>query len=123
MPPVMPRGFVSRSRSDLWLGSPVSSARSGPSTPRESVTMTSPTPAVSRMRVTATPAAPAPATTTVRSVSDFSTTLDAPSRAASATIAVPCWSSWKTGMSSRACRRRSISKHRGAEMSSRLIPP
>ena len=39
------------------------------------------------------------------------------------TIAVPCWSSWKTGMSSSARSRRSISKQRGAEMSSRLMPP
>ena len=43
--------------------------------------------------------------------------------AASATIAVPCWSSWKTGMSSSAFSRSSISKQRGAEMSSRLMPP
>ena len=43
--------------------------------------------------------------------------------AASTTIAVPCWSSWKTGMSSSFLSRSSISKHRGAEMSSRLIPP
>ena len=38
-------------------------------------------------------------------------------------MAVPCWSSWKTGMSSSARSRRSISKQRGAEMSSRLMPP
>ena len=38
-------------------------------------------------------------------------------------MAVPCWSSWKTGMSSRSSRRRSISKQRGAEISSRLMPP
>ena len=37
--------------------------------------------------------------------------------------AVPCWSSWKTGMSSSSHRVSSISKQRGAEMSSRLIPP
>ena len=43
--------------------------------------------------------------------------------AASVTTAVPCWSSWKTGMSSRSLRRSSISKQRGAEMSSRLMPP
>ena len=42
--------------------------------------------------------------------------------AASTTIAVPCWSSWKTGMSRLARSRRSISKQRGAEMSSRLMP-
>jgi hypothetical protein len=45
------------------------------------------------------------------------------SSAASMTIAVPCWSSWKTGMSSSARSRRSISKQRGAEMSSRLCRP
>ena len=43
--------------------------------------------------------------------------------AASTTIAVPCWSSWKTGMSSASRSRSSISKQRGAEMSSRLMPP
>ncbi len=43
--------------------------------------------------------------------------------AASTTIAVPCWSSWKTGMASASSSRRSISKQRGALMSSRLIPP
>ena len=37
--------------------------------------------------------------------------------------AVPCWSSWKTGMSSRSRSRSSISKQRGAAMSSRLMPP
>ena len=39
------------------------------------------------------------------------------------TTAVPCWSSWKMGMSVVSLRRRSISKQRGAEMSSRLTPP
>ena len=38
-------------------------------------------------------------------------------------MAVPCWSSWKTGMSRRSLSCSSISKHRGAEMSSRLMPP
>ncbi len=42
---------------------------------------------------------------------------------ASTTIAVPCWSSWNTGMSSACLRRSSISKHLGAEISSRLMPP
>jgi malate dehydrogenase (oxaloacetate-decarboxylating)(NADP+) len=43
--------------------------------------------------------------------------------AAAAMIAVPCWSSWKTGMfiSSRNCC--SMMKHSGALMSSRLMPP
>ena len=42
--------------------------------------------------------------------------------APSTTIAVPCWSSWKTGMSSISRSRASISKQRGAAMSSRLMP-
>ncbi len=45
------------------------------------------------------------------------------SRAAITTTAVPCWSSWKIGMSSSSFRRSSIAKQRGAEMSSRLMPP
>ena len=49
--------------------------------------------------------------------------LTALSSAASVTTAVPCWSSWKTGMSRLAFRRSSISKQRGALMSSRLMPP
>ena len=50
------------------------------------------------------------------------TTLSALVSAATTTTAVPCWSSWNTGISSSSRSRRSISKHRGAEMSSRLIP-
>ena len=38
-------------------------------------------------------------------------------------IAVPCWSSWNTGIFMRARHFRSISKHSGALMSSRLMPP
>jgi hypothetical protein len=34
--------------------------------------------------------------------------------AAAEMIAVPCWSSWKTGIDSRSRSRRSISKHSGA---------
>ncbi len=45
------------------------------------------------------------------------------SRAAPEMIAVPCWSSWKTGIFISAFSRRSISKHSGARMSSRLMPP
>ncbi len=71
----------------------------------------------------AVPAAPAPLTTTRTPPSDLPTTRNALVSAASTQIAVPCWSSWKTGMSSRSRSRSSISKHRGAAMSSRLIPP
>ena len=42
---------------------------------------------------------------------------------ASVMTAVPCWSSWKMGMSQTSLRRCSISKQRGALMSSRLTPP
>ena len=71
----------------------------------------------------ATPAAPAPTTTTLISPAFLPTTRSALTSAARTTIAVPCWSSWKTGMSSSARSRRSISKQRGAAMSSRLMPP
>ena len=38
-------------------------------------------------------------------------------------IAVPCWSSWNTGMFMRSRSRDSTSKHSGALISSRLMPP
>ena len=38
-------------------------------------------------------------------------------------IAVPCWSSWNTGMFIRSRSLRSTMKHSGALMSSRLMPP
>ena len=80
-------------------------------------------PAASRMRATATPAAPAPEITTRVSSWRRPVSVSAPSRAAATTTAVPCWSSWKTGIESRSWSRCSISKQRGAEMSSRLMPP
>ena len=43
--------------------------------------------------------------------------------AARTTTAVPCWSSWNTGMSSSRRSRSSTSKQAGAAMSSRLMPP
>src|SRR5436305_824646 len=43
----------------------------------------------------------------------FAVTASALSSAAPEMIAVPCWSSWKTGMFISAFRRRSISKHSG----------
>ena len=43
--------------------------------------------------------------------------------AAPTMMAVPCWSSWNTGMAMRLLRRSSTSKHSGALMSSRLMPP
>ncbi len=70
----------------------------------------------------AVPAAPAPDMTTLTSPTALPTTRSALVRAARTTMAVPCWSSWKTGMSRASRRRASISKQRGAEMSSRLMP-
>ena len=69
------------------------------------------------------PAAPAPEKTTRTSESARPVRRHALMSAAQVTTAVPCWSSWKTGMSQTSLRRRSISKQRGAEMSSRLTPP
>jgi hypothetical protein len=43
--------------------------------------------------------------------------------AAPTTMAVPCWSSWKTGMFIRSRQIRSTMKQSGALMSSRLIAP
>ena len=80
-------------------------------------------PALIRIFATATPAAPAPTIDTDRSSIRRSVSRQALISAASTTIAVPCWSSWKTGMSSRSISRCSISKQRGEEMSSRLMPP
>ena len=80
-------------------------------------------PASSRILATATPAAPAPEMTTRVDSGLRPVSRSALVSAASATTAVPCWSSWKTGMSRRSLSRDSISKQRGAEMSSRLIPP
>ncbi|CAM5637005.1 hypothetical protein SVIOM74S_08259 [Streptomyces violarus] len=70
----------------------------------------------------AVPAAPAPDMTTRMFSIALPATRSAFVRAARTTIAVPCWSSWKTGMSRASRSRASISKQRGAEMSSRLMP-
>ena len=69
------------------------------------------------------PAAPRPTITTRSDSIGLPTIFSALKSAAMTTTAVPCWSSWKTGMSSSSRSRSSISKQRGAEMSSRLIPP
>ena len=76
-----------------------------------------------KILATATPAAPRPTISTLRSSRRLPVSFTAFRRAARVTTAVPCWSSWKTGMSRLALRRSSISKQRGALMSSRLMPP
>ena len=68
-------------------------------------------------------AAPAPFTTIFTSSIFFPATSRAFSKPAAEIIAVPCWSSCITGISSSSFKRRSISKHSGALMSSRLMPP
>ncbi len=72
--------------------------------------------------VIATPAAPAPLTT-ILTCSFFlrPVTRIAFISPAKTTTAVPCWSSCITGISNSFLSRSSISKHRGAEMSSRLM--
>ena len=102
--------------------SPSSPSRPRCTTPAMSATTTSPAPAASSSLMIAVPAAPAPEMTILTSLICLPTTRSALYSAASTTIAVPCWSSWNTGMSSCSRSRRSISKQRGAEMSSRLIP-
>ena len=81
------------------------------------------TPNCMAILVQAVPAAPAPITTIFRSSAFLPTTFRELMRAAVVTTAVPCWSSWNTGISSSSCSRCSISKQRGDEMSSRLMPP
>ena len=71
----------------------------------------------------ATPAEPAPFTTTLQSSFFLPVTRRPLMIPAKTTIAVPCWSSWNTGISSISFNRSSISKQRGAEISSKLIPP
>ena len=70
----------------------------------------------------AMPAAPAPTVTIFTSSFFFPTTLSAFKSPAKITTAVPCWSSWKMGISHFSFNFLSISKHLGAEISSRLIP-
>ena len=118
--PVARRGLVAAASSVCALESEESSADSAPS---RSTTTTSSAPAASSSVTIAVPAAPAPDTTIRTDARSFSTQRSALVSAARTTIAVPCWSSWKTGMSSDSRSRRSISKQRGAAMSSRLMPP
>ena len=69
------------------------------------------------------PAAPAPAITIFKSFHSFFTIFNEFNIPAVDTIAVPCWSSWKIGISKSAFNLSSISKQRGDEISSKLIPP
>ncbi|MGY3292224.1 hypothetical protein ACVWWP_005291 [Bradyrhizobium sp. LM3.6] len=68
-------------------------------------------------------AAPAPDATILTSDSFLPFSLRPLVMAAATMIAVPCWSSWKTGIFMRSLSCASISKHSGPRMSSRLMPP
>ena len=67
--------------------------------------------------------APAPETTTWMFSIFLLASSSALSRAAPEMMAVPCWSSWKTGIFISFLSRSSTTKHSGALMSSRLMPP
>src|SRR5690606_22065178 len=71
----------------------------------------------------AIPDAPAPWMTTLTEPMSLPTSSSALISPAPAMMAVPCWSSWNTGISMISRRRSSMTKHSGALMSSRLIPP
>ena len=71
----------------------------------------------------ASAAAPAPEVTTFTWSICLPTTFRPLMNAADTQIAVPCWSSWNTGIFIRSRSLRSTVKHSGALMSSRLIPP
>ena len=67
--------------------------------------------------------APAPETTTFSLSSFLPASSAALISAAPEMMAVPCWSSWKTGMFISRLSRSSMTKHSGAFTSSRLMPP
>ena len=67
--------------------------------------------------------APAPLTTTFIFFIFFFATSSAFIKAADVIMAVPCWSSWKTGISNIFFSLFSIIKQFGAAISSKLIPP
>ncbi len=88
-----------------------------------SVTWPAGSPIATSRSTQASAAAPAPEVTSFTSSSRLPCS-SSPLRIAAATvIAVPCWSSWNTGMFMRARRLASMAKHSGALMSSRLIAP
>ncbi len=77
----------------------------------------------SRSLVQAMADAPAPFTTILTSSFFFPAISSALIQPAAVMMAVPCWSSCMMGICNSFFRRSSISKHSGALMSSRLIPP
>ncbi|MBA7585611.1 hypothetical protein ES708_27596 [subsurface metagenome] len=92
-------------------------------TPLESQRIVFFTPADIRNFDTAIAAAPAPFTTNLISSIFFLTIFKALIKPDKTITAVPCWSSWNTGIFNIFFNPFSISKQRGALISSRLIPP
>ncbi len=99
------------------------SVRPAKMTPLVSHMTTSRTPSSLISSVQAMALAPAPLTTILISLALRPVRWSALIRPAAAMIAVPCWSSWKTGMFIRSFSVVSTMKHSGALMSSRLMPP
>ena len=119
--PCILSGLVISHKARLWGISP--SCLSLYKIPNSSTAIILPTPAVCIILIIAVPAAPGPFKTTVISLISFFVTLKALYKAAKTTTAVPCWSSWNTGISNIWSNLSSISKQSGEAISSKLIPP
>ena len=103
----------------------MSTGRPSHTTPSRSVTQifSRRAPSVTRRLRQASAAAPAPEVTIFTCSMLLPVSWSAFLTAAETMIAVPCWSSWNTGIFMRCCSRASTSKHSGALKSSRLMPP
>ncbi len=88
-----------------------------------SVTFAAGNPMPTSRSTQASAAAPAPDVTRRVSESRLPCSSSALRTAAATVMAVPCWSSWNTGMFMRERSSASIAKHSGALMSSRLTAP
>ena len=103
----------------------ISSVRPCQSTPLRStaITLEGVTPMALISSSVAIPAAPGPFRTTFTSARFRPVMAQAFMSPAAVMMAVPCWSSWNTGMSRSSWHRCSMMKHSGLLMSSRLMPP
>ena len=119
-PPLIWRGLVTSPSQFLWASALLQPLYRVPNWSTATMSLA---PAVISILMMAVPAAPGPFRTMCTSSIFLPTTRSALMRAAVTTMAVPCWSSWKTGMSSSRSKVSSISKHSGLLMSSRLMPP
>ncbi len=80
-------------------------------------------PQATNKRIPDIAAAPAPIHTIFMSSICLPTSSSEFNKPAAVTIAVPCWSSWNTGILHCSISDLSISKHSGALISSKFIPP